>query len=371
MQCKKFTKLIILMIFFSSFAFAADGSQMTRSAQIKQFKKSQTCYVSSVDSEQWAIALDCAKNSLDAGRELFSSGHKNIAALIHNYALMLDKNKQPNKAVDEFEKAYKLYKKLYGKNSETLGWLLLDLADSQVKYDSKQASKNYLKSLEILSLQESFDPLIKAEISLEASVYLTGKSLTKRALKNTLIMAQFAYETYFNAYGANHSQTALAAFTMGKISYLKNDDALAVKYLKQSLVSPAISKYAHAILVDIHTKNGRIDLAQKHQKALGNDLPKQSGESKYVPVFVQSPVYPRNAQIKGVEGYAIVELTITKDGGVKDPVLIKEYPSKWGFGKSALKVVKKLKYVPQVKDGLAIEVANVKYKYSFKMHKAN
>ena len=121
---------------------------------------------------------------------------------------MLDKNKQHNKAVDEFEKAYKLYKKLYGKNSETLGWLLLDLADSQVKFDSKQASKNYLKSLEILSLQESFDPLIKAEISLEASVHLTGNSLTKRALKNTLIMAQFAYETYSNAYGANHSQTA-------------------------------------------------------------------------------------------------------------------------------------------------------------------
>jgi TonB family protein len=281
---------------------------------------------------------------------------------------MLSNNNKHVKADDQYTKAYKLYKKHYGKKSETVGWLLLDTANSQVNFNPKKASKNYLKALDILSLQELFEPLLKAEISLEASIQLTGsRELTKRTLNNALTMSEFAYKTYFNAYGAGHAQTAMAAFTMGKISFLKGDDVTAEKFLSQSLVNPNIGKYAHGLLIDIHTKNGRFDLAQNHQKALGKVSPKQGQQSKYIPVFVQNPKYPKRAMQKSVEGYAIVSVTITKDGSVKDTVLTEERPQKWGFGKAALKVAKKLKYIPEIEDGMPIEVPGVLYKYTFWM----
>jgi len=50
-------------------------------------------------------------------------------------------------------------------------------------------------------------------------------------------------------------------------------------------------------------------------------------------------------------------------------MLVEESPENMGFGKAALKVANKLKFIPQVKDGEAIAVPNVEYKYSFKIQK--
>lgn len=367
-QLRKTVLLVLIIGLFLGHAYADESTQSPKTSQLQQFKKSQKCYTNSVSNEEWKLALTCAKKSLDIGRELFNSRHKNIAALTHNYALMLSNNYQYINAADAYKKALKLYEKNYGKKSETVGWLLLDKANAQVNFNPQKASKNYLKALDILSTQELFEPLIKAQISLEASIKLTGaERLTKRALNNALTMSQFAYETYFKTYGANHSETAVAILTIGKIHYLKGDNAIAEKFLTQSTKHSSTAKYADALLVEMYTKDGRSDLAKKHQESLGTVLPKRGKESKYIPVYVQSPKYPKRAMHKSLEGYAIISLTITQDGGVKDIILVEEHPVKFGFGKAALKVAKKLRYAPQIKDGKAIEVSKVLYKYNFLM----
>ena len=92
-------------------------------------------------------------------------------------------------------------------------------------------------------------------------------------------------------------------------------------------------------------------------------------DSDYIPVYVPQPQYPRRAQSRGKEGYAVVQVIITTVGGVRDPVMIEEYPEGWGFGRSAVKAAKKLKYNPRVVDGVAEEVPNVLYKFTFQMAK--
>jgi TonB family protein len=90
-------------------------------------------------------------------------------------------------------------------------------------------------------------------------------------------------------------------------------------------------------------------------------------ESDFIPVYVRRAEYPRRAQTRGKEGYAIVEVIITTTGGVRDPVLIEEWPEGWGFGRSALKAANELKYNPRVVDGVPQEVTGVLYKFSFQM----
>ena len=92
-------------------------------------------------------------------------------------------------------------------------------------------------------------------------------------------------------------------------------------------------------------------------------------DSDYIPVYVPQPQYPRRAQTRGKEGYAVVQVIITTVGGVRDPVMIEEFPEGWGFGRSAVKAAKKLKYNPRVVDGVAEEVPNVLYKCSFQSAK--
>jgi protein TonB len=94
-----------------------------------------------------------------------------------------------------------------------------------------------------------------------------------------------------------------------------------------------------------------------------------SRDSDYIPVYVPQPQYPRRAQTRGKEGYAVVQVIITTVGGVRDPVMVEEYPEGWGFGRSAVKAAKKLKYNPRVVDGVAEEVPGVLYKFTFQMAK--
>ena len=145
----------------------------------------------------------------------------------------------------------------------------------------------------------------------------------------------------------------------------RGNNKLAQEFLEKSLLNYDVGKYAHAILIDIHTNNGDIHLAKKHHIALGKVFPSQNETSKYKPIFVKDPSYPKRAMESKRDGYAIVSLTINKNGGVDDLILIEENPKNLGFGREALKVANQLKFLPQIKNGEVITVPNVFYKYTF------
>jgi len=94
-----------------------------------------------------------------------------------------------------------------------------------------------------------------------------------------------------------------------------------------------------------------------------------SRDTDYIPLYVPQPMYPRRALSRGKEGYAVVQVIITTTGGVRDPVLLEEYPTSYGFGRAAVKAALKLKYNPRVIDGKAEEVHGVLYKFSFELEK--
>ena len=92
-------------------------------------------------------------------------------------------------------------------------------------------------------------------------------------------------------------------------------------------------------------------------------------QRSYIPVYVPQPQYPRRAQTQGKEGYAVVTVTITTVGNVRDPILVEEFPEGWGFGRAALRAAGKLKYSPKIVDGIPQEVPGVLYKFTFQMAK--
>jgi len=87
----------------------------------------------------------------------------------------------------------------------------------------------------------------------------------------------------------------------------------------------------------------------------------------YIPLFVKQPEYPLKAQKKGREGYAVIALTVSKEGLALNPTVIEEKPKGQKFGKAALKAAGSLRYVPRVIDGEPVEVPGVLYKYTFNL----
>ncbi|GIR40012.1 MAG: energy transducer TonB [Porticoccaceae bacterium] len=109
--------------------------------------------------------------------------------------------------------------------------------------------------------------------------------------------------------------------------------------------------------------------APKVSTSLNASLGTFARDSDYIPVYVPQPQYPRRAQSRGKEGYAVIEVIITTTGGVRDPKLLEEDPEGWGFGRAAMKAALKLKYNPRVVDGVGKEVPGVLYKFTFNMAK--
>ncbi|MFC6633285.1 energy transducer TonB [Microbulbifer taiwanensis] len=98
-----------------------------------------------------------------------------------------------------------------------------------------------------------------------------------------------------------------------------------------------------------------------------------ASEGDYLPIVKVQPQYPRRALQRGIEGYVIVEYTVTTNGSVRDPKVIEAFTLDGNpttiFNRAAIKSAMKYKYKPRVQDGQAIEVPGVRTKISFNMAK--
>lgn len=106
-----------------------------------------------------------------------------------------------------------------------------------------------------------------------------------------------------------------------------------------------------------------IDSSVELQAGLGLD----QSDGEYLPIVKVAPVYPRRALSRGLEGYVIVEFTVTKQGTVTTPKVIKAEPADI-FNQAAIDAALKFKYKPRVVDGEAVEVAGVQNKITFQIN---
>lgn len=86
-------------------------------------------------------------------------------------------------------------------------------------------------------------------------------------------------------------------------------------------------------------------------------------DGEYLPIVKVRPIYPRRALSRGLEGYVIVEFTVTKAGTTRDVRVVESSSSM--FERNAVLAAGKFKYKPRVVDGQPIEVAGVRNKITF------
>ncbi|MGJ8691929.1 MAG: energy transducer TonB [Thalassotalea sp.] len=119
--------------------------------------------------------------------------------------------------------------------------------------------------------------------------------------------------------------------------------------------NPNVNAISTSFAADIQTDTG-----------LSGGLSLGSSDGEYLPIVKVAPIYPRRAQSRGIEGYVIVEFTVSKTGAVVDPQVIEANPADI-FNRAALDAAMKFKYKPRVVDGEAMAVAGVQNKISFEI----
>jgi len=89
------------------------------------------------------------------------------------------------------------------------------------------------------------------------------------------------------------------------------------------------------------------------------------GEGDYLPIVKVAPIYPQRALAHGIEGYCVVQYTVTRQGTIRDPLVIEEQCTNSMFHRPSLQAALKFKYKPRVIDGQAVEVPGVQNKFTY------
>ena len=334
--------LTLLFSFLLSTSLTSQEASLSRADNIKTFNESQRCFKAAIkQGRQRAESRRCAKLSLDAGRSLFEPDSKNIAILTYNYGKTLHAYGEERRTV--LKNATDQYESIHGKDSPELIDLLIDAGKAN-------------RAVRIA--KESFG----------AGSILYADTLLAAGMSDPFKGARFleeALQMYMKAGGPDSLGVTLANFYLGKNKMAQAQYKLSIPYFLKATKNPSIASYAHAFLVDAYDRTNQQDKATK-QVLIMAAIRGNTAQS-YIPLFVQQPKYPDRARRFGKEGYAMIELTVSKEGLALNPTVIEEKPEGQEFGKAALKAAASLRYVPRFIDGEPVEVPGVLYKYNFNM----
>jgi protein TonB len=91
------------------------------------------------------------------------------------------------------------------------------------------------------------------------------------------------------------------------------------------------------------------------------------GEGDYLPIVKVAPIYPQRALSRGIEGYCVVQYTVTRQGSIRDPFVVEDQCTSSLFHRASVQAALKFKYKPRVVDGQAIEVPGVQNKFTYEI----
>jgi len=91
------------------------------------------------------------------------------------------------------------------------------------------------------------------------------------------------------------------------------------------------------------------------------------GEGDYLPIVKVAPIYPQRALSRGIEGFCVVQYTVTRQGTTENPFVVEDQCTSSLFHSASVQAALKFKYKPRVVDGQAIEVPGVQNKFTFEI----
>jgi protein TonB len=188
-----------------------------------------------------------------------------------------------------------------------------------------------------------------------------------KALGLAFMVSIMLFQLMFVLISENHKlQKPVSDYAVLNFIQLSPDSDLSVRHRvlpKEKKIQPKPStdqKFSRTpqvsnVAVTPNTLNTNISLNNFRFSSgpfLGN--PEQlSGDGDIIPIAQVTPMYPRRAALKGIEGWVKLEFTIMPDGSVDDVKVIDAKPRRI-FNRAAIKSILRWKFKPRVVNGKAV-----------------
>jgi len=92
------------------------------------------------------------------------------------------------------------------------------------------------------------------------------------------------------------------------------------------------------------------------------------GKDNYLPLIKVAPLYPTSALRAGIQGWVLLEFTVTRTGQVVDPFVVEAQPP-GTFDEAAIQAARSFRYIPQVVDGKPVDVSAVRNRITFELRR--
>ena len=114
--------------------------------------------------------------------------------------------------------------------------------------------------------------------------------------------------------------------------------------------------------------NIEINMSLENSTQVKSSFGLASNEGEYLPLVKVAPFYPPRAQSQGIEGWVLLEFTVTATGTVADPVVVEAQPPGI-FDEAARRSILRFKYKPRVENGRPVPVPHVQHLIRFEIDK--
>jgi len=92
--------------------------------------------------------------------------------------------------------------------------------------------------------------------------------------------------------------------------------------------------------------------------------PRNARNRDYLPLNLITPEYPLAAKEENIEGYVLVEFTVTKQGLPRGIVILDRSPSNI-FNAAAISAAERFRFDPRIMDGEPVEAEGAQYLFTF------
>ena len=359
---RKISVLSLALGLFAAFAVLADTDRDV--AELKQAYADYEKYISEDDLES---ALPLAKRALELGEVVFAPDSPNLAALNHNYGSILIDLEKFGEAKPVLKSAVKRYEAIYGKESEEMILVLMDLGHASGEfYDARAQKYAYRRALRLVEKYDGRNSLPYGRHALKAGTYIFEYSRSPDAQP----FLEDAVEVFTTVLGREHPSTGFAAFNLGKFNLARKRYSAARDNFLIALnsfeypdkPSNQLEMSTHAFLVQVYEEMKESTEATKHCLAIGRMSPAREDQD-YQPLFRISPKYPQVAQERGKEGHVDVRFTVDESGFVKN-VAVDNSTHKY-FERSALEAIESWRYAPRFEEGEPVSTDGVRTRLTF------
>jgi protein TonB len=103
-------------------------------------------------------------------------------------------------------------------------------------------------------------------------------------------------------------------------------------------------------VLDIETPDISVGFTGGPVVAAGWQAGNNVGDGDIIPIVRIEPTYPRDALMKGLEGWVRIKFTIMPDGSVSDPQVVAAEPRRV-FDREAIRAILRWKFKPRIVDG--------------------